>query len=113
MPLSPYSLLHNFPFPNPTPVHHNIPHLTSFHRPWRLSSSVSDTDDDVTTYYYNNQTLDHFTYAPQSYANFSQRYMVSSKYWGGAQNNSPIDNDPTNVYFSLILPIVLVLFLSA
>nr|GLL34012.1 lysosomal Pro-X carboxypeptidase-like [Ipomoea trifida] len=36
------------------------------------------------------QTLDHFNYAPQSYATFSQKYVVNSQYWGGAQSNFPI-----------------------
>nr|GMD79638.1 lysosomal Pro-X carboxypeptidase-like [Ipomoea batatas] len=34
--------------------------------------------------------MDHFNYRPQSYATFKQRYIVSSKYWGSAQSNSPI-----------------------
>ncbi|XP_019177115.1 PREDICTED: lysosomal Pro-X carboxypeptidase-like isoform X1 [Ipomoea nil] len=89
----------------------NIPRFTSFHRP-RQSSSVSDSaaalPAEFKTYYYN-QTLDHFNYAPQSYATFSQRYIVNSKYWGGAQNSSPIfawlglespiDRDPLGAVF--------------
>nr|GMC52902.1 lysosomal Pro-X carboxypeptidase-like [Ipomoea batatas] len=41
------------------------------------------------TFYYT-QTLDHFNYAPQSYATFQQRYIVNFKYSSGAQSNSPI-----------------------
>ncbi|CAK9186784.1 unnamed protein product [Ilex paraguariensis] len=41
------------------------------------------------TYYYT-QTLDHFNYKPESYATFQQRYIVNSKYWGGANSSSPI-----------------------
>lgn len=44
---------------------------------------------DLQTHYYK-QTLDHFNYNPQSYATFKQRYVLSSKYWGGATKNSPI-----------------------
>ncbi|KAL3619996.1 hypothetical protein CASFOL_034908 [Castilleja foliolosa] len=46
------------------------------------------TDDYNISYY--TQTLDHFNYARLSYATFTQRYAISSKYWGGARNNSPI-----------------------
>ncbi|XP_019176098.1 PREDICTED: lysosomal Pro-X carboxypeptidase-like [Ipomoea nil] len=94
-----------------TPHLNNIPPFTSFHWP-RQSSSVSDSaaalPPEFETYYYN-QTLDHFNYAPQSYATFSQRYIVNSKYWGGAQNNapifawlgleSPVDRDPLGAVF--------------
>ncbi|KAL8515887.1 hypothetical protein ACS0TY_014547 [Phlomoides rotata] len=36
------------------------------------------------------QTVDHFNYAPESYASFRQRYIVSSKHWGGPNSNTPI-----------------------
>ncbi|CAI9104933.1 OLC1v1003725C2 [Oldenlandia corymbosa var. corymbosa] len=36
------------------------------------------------------QTLDHFNYNPRSYSKFKQYYVINSKYWGGADSNSPI-----------------------
>ncbi|XP_077233616.1 uncharacterized protein LOC143875921 [Tasmannia lanceolata] len=36
------------------------------------------------------QTLDHFNYRPESYTTFQQRYVVNSRYWGGANSSSPI-----------------------
>lgn len=54
-----------------------------------MSSSSSQNSKDYKTYYYR-QTLDHFNYAPQSYATFRQRYVVSSNHWGGATSSSPI-----------------------
>ncbi|XP_019176721.1 PREDICTED: lysosomal Pro-X carboxypeptidase-like [Ipomoea nil] len=75
---------------------HQIPRLTPLHRSIlrRQPQSSSATSDNILphefrTYYYN-QTLDHFNYRPQSYATFKQRYIVNSKFWGGAQSNSPI-----------------------
>nr|GLL34018.1 lysosomal Pro-X carboxypeptidase-like [Ipomoea trifida] len=65
--------------------HHNIP----LPRPLSSSSVSDSTAAYVTTGYYR-QTLDHFNYAPQSYATFSQKYVVNSQYWGGAQSNFPI-----------------------
>ncbi|KAH6774724.1 hypothetical protein C2S51_013128 [Perilla frutescens var. frutescens] len=53
-----------------------------------LSSSTINSDD-FQKYYYQ-QTLDHFNYAPQSYANFTQKYFVNSKYWGGPNSTTPI-----------------------
>ncbi|GJR42702.1 lysosomal Pro-X carboxypeptidase-like protein [Tanacetum coccineum] len=49
-------------------------------------ASVSNT---FKTHFYN-QTLDHFNYNPESYATFPQRYLVNSKWWGGADKNAPI-----------------------
>nr|GLL34011.1 lysosomal Pro-X carboxypeptidase-like isoform X2 [Ipomoea trifida] len=84
--------------------HHNIP----LPRPLSSSSVSDSTAAYVTTGYYR-QTLDHFNYAPQSYATFSQKYVVNSQYWGGAQSNFPIfaylgpevaiDNDVTYAVF--------------
>ncbi|KAH6836714.1 Serine carboxypeptidase S28 family protein [Perilla frutescens var. hirtella] len=53
-----------------------------------LSSSTINSDD-FQKYYYQ-QTLDHFNYAPQSYANFTQKYFVNSKYWRGPNSTTPI-----------------------
>nr|GMD27279.1 lysosomal Pro-X carboxypeptidase-like [Ipomoea batatas] len=68
---------------------HEIPRLTPFYEPILQHSSSKPLPPDFRTFYYT-QTLDHFNYAPQSYATFQQRYIVNSKYWGGAQSNSPI-----------------------
>ncbi|KAG8483425.1 hypothetical protein CXB51_022239 [Gossypium anomalum] len=52
-----------------------------------LSSAI--VSDDLQTFYYP-QTLDHFNYQPQSYATFQQRYVMNSKYWGGAKKSAPV-----------------------
>ncbi|OVA14418.1 Peptidase S28 [Macleaya cordata] len=39
---------------------------------------------------YFTQILDHFNYHPQSYQTFQQRYLINTKYWGGAEKNAPI-----------------------
>nr|GMC84401.1 lysosomal Pro-X carboxypeptidase-like [Ipomoea batatas] len=39
---------------------------------------------------YFTQILDHFTFTPQSYQTFQQRYLINGTYWGGAKNRSPI-----------------------
>ncbi|XP_059639257.1 uncharacterized protein LOC132281578 [Cornus florida] len=44
---------------------------------------------DFKTFFYP-QTLDHFNYQPESYTTFNQKYMINSKYWGGAKKNAPI-----------------------
>ena len=41
------------------------------------------------THYYT-QILDHFTYRPEGYHTFQQRYLVNANHWGGPQNHSPI-----------------------
>ncbi|KAF3455139.1 hypothetical protein FNV43_RR05587 [Rhamnella rubrinervis] len=42
------------------------------------------------TYFYT-QTLDHFSYKPYgNTSTFQQRYIMNSKYWGGANTSSPI-----------------------
>ncbi|CAK7324204.1 unnamed protein product [Dovyalis caffra] len=63
---------------------------------------------DLQTFYYS-QTLDRFTNKPESYNTFQQRYVINSKYWGGANTNasifafsgaeSPLDNDLKSVGF--------------
>ncbi|XVF05275.1 hypothetical protein REPUB_Repub05bG0157800 [Reevesia pubescens] len=52
-----------------------------------LSSAA--VSKDLQTFYYP-QTLDHFNYQPESYASFQQRYLMNSKYWGGANLSAPI-----------------------
>ncbi|XP_057781884.1 uncharacterized protein LOC131000129 [Salvia miltiorrhiza] len=72
-----------------------IPRLSTFNRDALLSDATSAATssssklDLMKTYYYR-QTIDHFNYAPQSYATFRQRYVVSSKYWGGPHSDAPI-----------------------
>ncbi|XP_028756887.1 lysosomal Pro-X carboxypeptidase [Neltuma alba] len=52
--------------------------------------TADDTDtEDLKTFYFK-QTLDHFNYRPDSYATFSQRYLINFKYWGGANSSAPI-----------------------
>ncbi|EOA20471.1 hypothetical protein CARUB_v10000783mg [Capsella rubella] len=41
-------------------------------------------------FFYFNQTLDHFTFTPESYMTFQQRYAVDAKHWAGAKVNAPI-----------------------
>ncbi|KAE8037534.1 hypothetical protein FH972_010116 [Carpinus fangiana] len=73
----------------------NIPRLGvgTTRRTWQhdqpqTTSSSSDTEDFKTFYY--TQPLDHFNYRPDSYTTFQQRYLINSKYWGGADSNAPI-----------------------
>ncbi|XP_074277463.1 uncharacterized protein LOC141601097 [Silene latifolia] len=51
------------------------------------ATSTSSLLKGLKTFFYN-QTIDHFTYSPESYQTFSQRYYVKSTNWGGG--NSPI-----------------------
>ncbi|KAG6436126.1 hypothetical protein SASPL_101010 [Salvia splendens] len=67
---------------------HKIPRLSPYNTE-ALSSVSAKNSEDLKTYYYR-QTLDHFNFAPQSFATFNQRYVVSTKYWGGPHTNSPI-----------------------
>ncbi|XP_061342201.1 uncharacterized protein LOC133288462 [Gastrolobium bilobum] len=52
------------------------------------TAALAETEE-VKTFYYN-QTLDHFNYRPESYSTFQQKYMMNSKYWGGAKTSAPI-----------------------
>ncbi|XP_057981109.1 uncharacterized protein LOC131166533 [Malania oleifera] len=53
------------------------------------SVKLSRTLSDFSTFFYN-QTLDHFNYRPESYVTFQQKYVINSKYWGGADAAAPI-----------------------
>ncbi|KAF7123486.1 hypothetical protein RHSIM_Rhsim12G0167100 [Rhododendron simsii] len=58
------------------------------------------------TFFYN-QTLDHFNYRPESYATFKQKYVINSKYWGGAKESAPIfvyfgDEQPLDVQLGAV-----------
>lgn len=46
-----------------------------------------DSNHGFKTFFYN-QTIDHFSYGPESYKTFPQRYVINSNFWGG--RNSPI-----------------------
>ncbi|XP_030457093.1 uncharacterized protein LOC115677983 [Syzygium oleosum] len=54
---------------------------------WPVRASVLSKD--FQTFFFN-QTLDHFSYRPESYTLFKQRYAISFKYWGGANASAPI-----------------------
>ncbi|XP_031127439.1 lysosomal Pro-X carboxypeptidase-like [Ipomoea triloba] len=57
------------------------------------SGSTKTTTDNNNQLYdtkYFTQILDHFTFTPQSYHTFQQRYLINDTYWGGAKNRSPI-----------------------
>ena len=55
---------------------------SNYHASAAGQTTATTVGDDLETYFYN-QTLDHFNYHPESYATFWQRYVVSSKHWGG------------------------------
>ncbi|GLT51282.1 hypothetical protein SLA2020_247020 [Shorea laevis] len=41
-------------------------------------------------FFFYSQRLDHFNYKPESCSTFQQRYVINSKYWGGANSSAPI-----------------------
>lgn len=59
-------------------------------QPELLLSGSAETKNQLYETKYYTQILDHFTFTPQSYQTFQQRYLVSYKYWGGAKENAPI-----------------------
>ncbi|KAB1227358.1 Lysosomal Pro-X carboxypeptidase [Morella rubra] len=71
-------------------AYNNVPRLSPIFRGTILEEdpetvSAVSLSDDFQTFFYD-QTLDHFNYRPESYATFQQRYVVNSKYWGGANS---------------------------
>ncbi|KAL0875784.1 hypothetical protein Bca101_025489 [Brassica carinata] len=50
---------------------------------------ASAGNSDLKFFYYD-QNLDHFTFTPESYQTFQQRYAIDSKHWAGAKANAPI-----------------------
>ncbi|KAG5522957.1 hypothetical protein RHGRI_034940 [Rhododendron griersonianum] len=75
---------------------HKIPRLSVLHGTFTRgpSNTISaSASNDMETFFYN-QTLDHFNYRLESYATFKQKYVINSKYWGGAKESAPI-----SVYF--------------
>lgn len=57
------------------------------YQPKAIPSSYSVSD--FKTLYFT-QSLDHFNYRPESYTTFKQKYLISAKYWGGANSSAPI-----------------------
>uniref|UniRef100_A0A0C9SAL5 TSA: Wollemia nobilis Ref_Wollemi_Transcript_2512_2353 transcribed RNA sequence n=1 Tax=Wollemia nobilis TaxID=56998 RepID=A0A0C9SAL5_9CONI len=57
-----------------------------------LEKKVSEEKHPLLEYETRNfsQILDHFTYRPEGYKVFQQKYLINDKHWGGAKNNSPI-----------------------
>lgn len=75
---------------------HKIPILSPYNKealilrnPDHHSLDASTISNDFKTYFYK-QTIDHFNFAPQSYATFRQRYVVNSNHWAGPNSTSPI-----------------------
>nr|XP_043610462.1 lysosomal Pro-X carboxypeptidase [Erigeron canadensis] len=71
---------------------HKIPRLSPVDPRLRYQTNAVTTtvsNDHLKTFFYN-QTLDHFNYKPESYATFRQRYIINSKWWGGAKKKAPI-----------------------
>ncbi|KAH7836337.1 hypothetical protein Vadar_000047 [Vaccinium darrowii] len=69
-----------------------IPRLRVLHETFSRGTSKTISafvPEDYETFFYP-QTLDHFNYQPESYATFRQRYVINSKYWGGANESAPI-----------------------
>lgn len=64
---------------------------SSIKRPKQLfSAAENDKKIDYDTKYFT-QVLDHFSFTPQSYQSFQQRYLINGKYWGGGAGiNAPI-----------------------
>lgn len=56
-------------------------------RPTKKVDASADSDHE---FFYYNQNLDHFTFTPESYKTFQQRYAIDSKHWAGAKANAPI-----------------------
>ncbi|XP_038706140.1 lysosomal Pro-X carboxypeptidase-like isoform X2 [Tripterygium wilfordii] len=52
-------------------------------------SNLFKLPPEFVTFYYT-QTLDHYSYRPEGYATFQQRYLLNNKYWGGMNTSSPI-----------------------
>ncbi|TYI80501.1 hypothetical protein E1A91_D05G091700v1 [Gossypium mustelinum] len=70
----------------------SLPRLGALRRTIRNKldiESISSLSKDFKTFFYS-QTLDHFNYKPESFTSFQQRYVINSKYWGGANTSSPI-----------------------
>ncbi|XP_071723483.1 uncharacterized protein [Rutidosis leptorrhynchoides] len=58
-------------------------------KPTKVNTESSSNSLEYEVYNYT-QTLDHFNFKPESYMTFQNRYVIISKYWGGASKNAPI-----------------------
>ncbi|XP_031127438.1 lysosomal Pro-X carboxypeptidase-like [Ipomoea triloba] len=54
------------------------------------STKTTDNNNQLYDTKYFTQILDHFTFTPQSYQTFQQRYLINDTYWGGAKKKAPI-----------------------
>ena len=57
-------------------------------RPTETVDASASTSD--LKFFYYDQILDHFSFTPESYQTFQQRYAVDSKHWAGANASAPI-----------------------
>ncbi|CAN7121844.1 BnaA02g06000D [Brassica napus] len=57
-------------------------------RPTETVLEKTETSD--LKFFYYDQILDHFSFTPESYQTFQQRYAVDSKHWAGANASAPI-----------------------
>ena len=74
------------------PSDHNNPNGTRSHSHDHGASLPAIANPSIITYetMFFTQQLDHFSFAPESYGTFQQRYLLSDRYWGGAGLRSPI-----------------------
>lgn len=74
--------------------HSHVPRKRSLFRfsPTRKWKNSAATSAPVAKYHVRNYTqiLDHFSFVPESYQTFQQRYLINSDHWGGASTKSPI-----------------------
>lgn len=61
-------------------------------RKWMDSAARVPASSQGAKYHVRNftQILDHYTFVPESYQTFQQRYLINSDHWGGASTKSPI-----------------------
>ncbi|KAH1070922.1 hypothetical protein AAZX31_03G179200 [Glycine max] len=69
---------------------HVIPRFPSSMLHPALDLGSSSAQNGLYTTKFFTQILGHFSYNPQSYQTFQQRYLINDTYWGGAKNNAPI-----------------------
>ncbi|KAF8098883.1 hypothetical protein N665_0256s0014 [Sinapis alba] len=56
----------------------------------RPTETVDASDNSDLKFFYYDQNLDHFTFTPESYQTFQQRYIINAKHWAGSKANAPI-----------------------
>lgn len=61
-------------------------------RKWKISAATLPASSPAAKYHVRNftQILDHYSFVPESYQTFQQRYLINSDHWGGASTKSPI-----------------------